>query len=140
MGKGSSESNTTSQSSTTNADQRVAAEGSGVAIGAGAQYSPVYTNEFSQGVATAFKQIIDFSAGALSGASDLIAKALAINENTVNTAAASTDKTIAGVNQTALAAVSPGTATTGTLTSSLIPLGIIGAVIIIAINLFKKKG
>jgi len=141
MGKGSSESSTTSTSSTTNADQRVAAAEQGVAIGAGAQYTPVstITYNFPKEVSDFANNLLSFAKDILGGANETLKAALAANENVVNTGFKSNSAATSQAQETALAAVSPETATTNSLTKNLIPLGIIGAVILIAVNIFKRK-
>ena len=152
MAKGTSESTTTSQSSTTNADQRVAATEQAVAIGAGAQYNPSTSTtsetniayNFPKEVADFANKLLDFAGGILSGVNETLQKNLAVNEslvnNALNTSVTGASQAVAEANKTALAAVSPSTAATSTITGNLIPLAVIGGVIMIVLNLFKKRG
>jgi hypothetical protein len=146
MGKGSSESSTTTQStsSTTNADQRVAAEGGGVAIGAGAEYSyspsEITTYEFPSAVADFANKLLSFAGDILGGANETLRAALASNEAVVNAGFASGTKAISEAQETALAAVSPTTANTNSIMTNLIPIAIVGGIVLIVVNLFKKRG
>jgi len=140
MGKGSSESSTTTQStsSTTNADQRVAAEGGGVAVGAGAEYNVSY--QFPDAVKEFANRLIDFTGGVLSGVNETLRAALASNEAVVNAGFTAGTKQVSEAQQTALAAVSPTTANTNSIMTNLIPIAIIGGIVLVSINLFKKRG
>jgi len=138
MGKGSSSSSTTSTSETINADQRVAAEGSAIAIGAGAAYTPIYN--FPKEVADFANRVLDFSAGVLEKANEAVQKVIASNENTVYGALAAGEKATSEANVTSAAALTTAQTGTSLNLNNILPFAIIGVVVIVAINLFKRRG
>jgi hypothetical protein len=137
MGKGSSESSTTSTSATTNQDLRVGAEGGGIALGQGASYN--ITDNFPTEVISVFDKIVDFSSGVLSAANDIVNKAIALGENATNKALESSNKSVTTVSGLATSAVNPAEANNAAILKNLTPIAIIGAIALIGIAFFNKR-
>jgi hypothetical protein len=143
MGKGGSQS--TSSNQTANYDQRVAAEGEGLALGAGAAI--ITQNEFGDNVSGAFKSLVDFATKSLDSIATSQEQNVALNENTLNSAADIVKTALEAVKvsgQAALATVTaneqaqnPVSATTNS-TTNITKYLIIGAVVLGLIFILKK--
>lgn len=161
-GESSSESTSTTSTQTTtqNYDQRVGAEGGGLALGSGASLK--FEQQFSPEVANAFRQLIDFAkdAGAaviesqnqalkaaeksqdkaLTAVRDSQAQALANAEKTLNLVSAQSNKALDTVSKRLENQEQPTKSLFTGLFPYLVAAGIAVVVIIALSNLTKKKG
>lgn len=92
MGKSGSSSSSTTENTTANYDQRVAADGSGLALGSGAAI--ITENAFSDNVAKAYQALVDFASGALTTVKETQQQAVSLGERAVNSAVESSQNAI----------------------------------------------
>lgn len=94
MGKGGSSSSSSTQ--TANYDQRVAAEGEGLALGSGAAI--ITANEFGDNVAKAYQDLVNFAKDSLLSIQDAQEKGAALGEKALDTAAGSSQASLDAIN------------------------------------------
>ncbi|MDD5692246.1 MAG: hypothetical protein PHP10_03610 [Candidatus Omnitrophica bacterium] len=140
MGKGetsSNESTSTTSNTTQNEDNRVGAEGEGIAIGKEAQIN--IDQQFSPDVAAQFKNLIDFAGEVGAAALQVHKDAMANAERTLNAISDQSSKALEAVSTRLENQEQPAKSLFSNLLPYLIVVAVAIMIVVALINLTKKK-